>query len=213
MKSLMDETNDSTLVPAQLVRSVIVSPWVWDGMVYASEQDSLETGGILMGTTCSNRSLLIGLATGPGPNAERTRASFERDIPAVRGAFDAMSTLYPLGFVGIWHTHPGSPVHSNRDLETWRDLVTNLSWNLAAAVCPILGRDSSGKVDSLQMYYIQRGWLDPIVLPWRIAHPTDPVLSLAYRGKEEPWFTRDRVGARGVAAGRVRRLRRSRSEG
>lgn len=162
-------------------------------MLHASEQTRLETGGILMGTwRRRDRLLVIGLAAGPGPDARRTLTSFERDIPANRGVFRSMSTLYPQGFVGLWHCHPGNPGYSALDLAAWRSLVNEplanvgRSWNLAAAVCPILGRNSAGQVDALRVYYIERRWARPREIPWRIASPDDPVLGLAYQGQEGP---------------------------
>lgn len=174
------------------MQTVVISPWVWSGMVYSSENTDLEVGGILMGALRRSDGLLVlGLAAGPGPNALQRHGGFDRDIPANRGFFRSTATLYPMGFVGLWHCHPSSPGFSAQDLVTWRTLVdgspsAEKSWNLIAAVLPILGRDSSGRVNELRMYYLERGWLRPREIPWRIASPDDPVLGLAYHGYEGP---------------------------
>lgn len=69
-----------------------------------------ETGGALAGFTSRN-SVVITHATGPGPQAERGRASFRRDGDSTQDAVDQIfgDTGGVSDYVGEWHSHP-SPV-------------------------------------------------------------------------------------------------------
>lgn len=153
---------------APLATQVAFAPLALSAMIRMSESSPhIECGGILMGTLVGDGTLVISFAAGPGTEAQRSVASFQYDHEAQKGFLSAVSTSYPAGMVGIWHCHPGGNHYSSQDLATFTDFVTDHSWNMAAGVFPILGRDWSGRVDDIAVYYLDESCAKPVRLPWR----------------------------------------------
>ncbi len=79
---------------------------------------SVETGGILIGYIEDRRAIVL-RATGPGPNAVRTKVRFEKDIQHTQRELDlAAKELGQHGqYIGEWHSHlEPSPSPSGQDV-------------------------------------------------------------------------------------------------
>lgn len=151
-----------------LVSEVVFTSIALTAMVRTAEaRPDRESGGILMGALSADKSLVVGLAAGPGRDAECTPLSFNYDPDAQRGFLSAVATAHPMSLAGIWHCHPGGNAYSARDLATFRDFVTDEQWNMRAGIFPILARGQSGNVSGIAVYYLDEHHRKPITLPWR----------------------------------------------
>jgi integrative and conjugative element protein (TIGR02256 family) len=83
--------------------------------------DGRETGGALFGFEADAYGpILVTHAIGPGPNAERKRDRFSRDLQYTKTASDAAYSECCARWIGEWHTHPdGPPTPSSRDLTSY----------------------------------------------------------------------------------------------
>lgn len=71
-----------------------------------ASDDGLETGGALFGVERSDGTLEIRHASDAGPNAERRRDFFARDLAYTDEHADRLFALDGSQWVGEWHTHP-----------------------------------------------------------------------------------------------------------
>jgi integrative and conjugative element protein (TIGR02256 family) len=87
-----------------------------------------ETGGALAGFKSAN-GVVITHATGPGPRAERGRATFRRDGDSTQGSMDQIlgETGGVSDYVGEWHSHPSPVGPSTMD----RSAMSRISGNPA----------------------------------------------------------------------------------
>jgi integrative and conjugative element protein (TIGR02256 family) len=112
----------------------------------ATSSDGRETGGILLGFEASGLGEVLVLeAGGPGPDAERRRDFFCRDLGhAQRLANDAFLRT-TARWIGEWHTHPhGALVPSRKDLRTYRGFLRDPELAFENFVAVIVGSGDSG---------------------------------------------------------------------
>ena len=93
----------------------------------AESEDGRETGGILLGRgPDAGNVITVEHAGDPGPDAERRRDYFLRDLAHARELADAAWAEAEAVWVGEWHTHPtGPPTPSARDLVTYAALLAD----------------------------------------------------------------------------------------
>lgn len=112
----------------------------------AAVTDGCETGGVLLGVSSSS-GVVLRHAGPPGPDAVRTPVSFLRDRRHAQQLADACWALDQSQWIGEWHTHPGmSPTPSERDLTTYRDLLTDPDLSLSVFVSLIVTPGANGAV-------------------------------------------------------------------
>ena len=89
--------------------------------VLTQQSPDVETGGVLIGfADKQQRAVAVG-ATGPGPDARRTKDECRRDVEYVQGELDrAAKELGTRGtYIGEWHSHlVPAPVPSPRDIDS-----------------------------------------------------------------------------------------------
>jgi integrative and conjugative element protein (TIGR02256 family) len=89
--------------------------------------DGTETGGILLGHDVAG-ALRVQTAGGPGPDAQRSRHRFRRDLRHASDLADAAYELDGSVWIGEWHTHPEGPYHpSGLDLNTYIGHISDSS--------------------------------------------------------------------------------------
>ena len=96
-----------------------------------------ETGGILAGYM-EKGLFRIEHATGPGPKAVHTRASFLRDGEYCQAELDKIfaQTNGKIDYLGEWHSHPLAIGPSKRDKDSMRDIAEDTRY---AIPNPVLG--------------------------------------------------------------------------
>ncbi|HET9967839.1 MAG TPA: ThiF family adenylyltransferase [Streptosporangiaceae bacterium] len=89
-----------------------------------------ETGGVLIGyfdDAC--QVIWVTAAEGPSPDSERGACSFRHGTEGVAGRVQAHQAASGgrVRFVGLWHTHPGTPPRASQaDDQAMRDLLVSL---------------------------------------------------------------------------------------
>lgn len=115
--------------------------------------DGCETGGILLGF--EGKRAVVTEAGGPGPNAERSRTFFRRDLEHAEALAERAFLLDGSQWIGDWHTHPaGGSRPSATDLHGYRKILqadSTFPAFLAIIVTPS-----------------QTGWDQPTLSPWLI---------------------------------------------
>jgi integrative and conjugative element protein (TIGR02256 family) len=107
------------------------------GREAAASADGKETGGILLGfDPDAERPAVITVASGPGPNAVRSRYRFRRDVDYAQEVADQAYGLDRSVWIGEWHTHPmGGDQPSRVDLSSyWQVLDTGVMPVLVAII-------------------------------------------------------------------------------
>jgi integrative and conjugative element protein (TIGR02256 family) len=96
-----------------------------------------ETGGILAGYM-EKGIIMITHATGPGPKAIHTRASFLRDGEYCQAELDKIfeHTTGTTDYLGEWHSHPFNIGPSRRDRHSLREIAMDAKYAISA---PIMG--------------------------------------------------------------------------
>lgn len=121
------------------------------------EQETLsspdaETGGILIGYVDGDCALVL-RATGPGPNAVRTKTIFRRDVPFVQAELDkAAAELGAQGlYIGEWHSHLSTDTRpSPTDVESLVGISHSPNYLTRCPVMLIAGLDvGNGRVESI----------------------------------------------------------------
>jgi integrative and conjugative element protein (TIGR02256 family) len=87
----------------------------------SSGSNDIETGGVLIGHRTSGGQYIISRASGPGPNAVRTKMLFEKDTEYCQKELEkAFEELKDKGlYLGEWHYHPiGSNKPSGLDIKS-----------------------------------------------------------------------------------------------
>lgn len=129
----------------------------------AASRDGLETGGILLGHD-DGAELVVTLAGGPGPTADRKPTTFVRDLAHAQGLGDEAYTTDGSVWIGEWHTHPGGlQIPSKTDMATYDALLAD---------------DGLGFERILTLIVVPcpaHGWAETLVYPWLVdaagAHP------------------------------------------
>jgi len=118
-----------------------------------------ETGGILIGHV-QGRTAVVMRATGPGPNAKRTKAVFERDVEFVQSQLDqAAGEFGERGlYIGEWHSHlETDPEPSPRDIRSMCGIAEAPNYATRCPVMVIAGLDTvTGQLAKM------KGWSFPI---------------------------------------------------
>jgi integrative and conjugative element protein (TIGR02256 family) len=109
------------------------------GLAQASA-DGRETGGILLGRGPDDDGVIEVVEAGdPGPNAERQKDFFLRDLEHARRLAARAWERDRAQWVGEWHTHPCSgPQPSSRDLATYALLLGHAELRFAAFISIIV---------------------------------------------------------------------------
>jgi integrative and conjugative element protein (TIGR02256 family) len=96
--------------------------------------DSLETGGLLLGEYAPNACAHVMAATGPGPRAYKTRATVDFDAIFLQEEQDRLIRESPhLCFLGDWHYHPsGKGQPSNKDIRVLGELTHDPDYQLGS---------------------------------------------------------------------------------
>jgi integrative and conjugative element protein (TIGR02256 family) len=101
------------------VTEVRVSMRAKEAMITEIRKDtSTETGGLLLGEYDGNVSAHVLVATGPGPNARKTKSTVDFDTRFLQAEQDRLMEESPhLRFLGDWHYHPkGNGKPSRKDI-------------------------------------------------------------------------------------------------
>lgn len=122
--------------------------------------DGTETGGILLGSTESER-IEIRHAGGPGPGARRTAATFDRDLRhAQQIAADAWEKDRSQ-WIGEWHTHPRGPIApSGRDIASYQAHLRDPDLGFREFICLIVGVPRDGTTP-LAAWIVRTGSIQP----------------------------------------------------
>lgn len=131
------------------VREVLILSSAYDEMKSLVESSpDAETGGVLVGFLDGQRRLIILKAIGPGPNAERSRTIFRRDVGYVQGELDkAMNESGSRGqYVGEWHSHLVSdPTPSTQDIDSLFGIANAHHYLCSCPAMLIFGYDSTNR--------------------------------------------------------------------
>lgn len=108
--------------------------------------DGLETGGILLGYDANDLgATLVMEAGGPGPNAQRRRDFFQRDLAYAQTLADEAFARSCSRWIGEWHTHPhGALAPSRKDLRTYRRFLRDRELEFATFLSLIVGPEEDG---------------------------------------------------------------------
>jgi integrative and conjugative element protein (TIGR02256 family) len=129
--------------PGPRPRLLVAAPALRRATTAGTNATPNETGGVLLGFRSGNDVCVTDLIEVAAAAVTHTRyASDETDRNAAIDAFLATSNDDRVGYVGTWHSHPGSSKASPRDRRTLRD---------EAAQAPDL-------VAMLILYRTQAGW-------------------------------------------------------
>jgi len=109
----------------------------------AKESNDIETGGILTGTYDSKGAYLVQRATGPGPNAVRTAAAFEKDVEYSQNQLAKLTQ--ELGenalYLGEWHYHPTiSNEPSGTDIKSLMEIAEQDNYLIARPIMVIISK-------------------------------------------------------------------------
>jgi hypothetical protein len=120
----------------------------------------VETGGLLWGHwDQASRLLSILDASGPPPDSEHradhflcgTKGTAEEHVARMKGTYDLA------GFVGLWHTHPGSAARqSGEDLLGMAGVVAGIGQNRRRAAMLIFGEAQSAAQVGVHLYESMR---------------------------------------------------------
>lgn len=118
--------------------------------------DERETGGILLGAGPDDDGVIEIVEAGdPGPNADRRKDFFLRDLAHAQALAARAWERERAQWVGDWHTHPCSgPEPSRRDLATYASLLGNPTLGFAVFVALIVTPHEA------------RGWDEPTITTW-----------------------------------------------
>lgn len=96
------------------------------------KDDSVETGGVLLGEYDLDACAKVGVATVPGPKAYRTGSSVDFDASFLQMEQDRLMDEFPeLRFLGDWHYHPkGRGRPSGKDVRTLEELTYDPDYQL-----------------------------------------------------------------------------------
>jgi integrative and conjugative element protein (TIGR02256 family) len=116
---------------------------------------SLEAGGMLLGRLRGAADVLVETATEPDGQDVRSKTTFTRSRgPAqaiVNRVWEASSGL--VNYLGEWHTHPEDrPEPSSIDLQNWRDIAQEATYEQSFLLFCIVGRTAS-PVKSVQFWW------------------------------------------------------------
>jgi len=139
------------------VVGVAMSQEIYDSVVAMTEASpESETGGILIGFIDDDHRAVVVRATGPGPNAERLKSGFARDVEFVQGELDWMAREVDSRavYIGEWHSHlEADPEPSSRDIESMFGIATAPNYLTRCPVLLIAGLDpATRKVAALKTW-------------------------------------------------------------
>jgi len=129
------------------VREVLILSSAYDEMKSLVESSpDAETGGVLVGFPDGQRRLIVLKAIGPGPNAERSRTIFRRDVAYVQSELDR--TANELGikgqYVGEWHSHlVPNPMPSAQDIDSLFGIANAPNYLCRCPAMLIFGYDTN----------------------------------------------------------------------
>ena len=143
------------------VTQLVLNKGCRDGIIAETEaHPDVETGGLLLGFVDEDRTAVVVRATGPGPNAKRSRSEFRRDVEYAQGEVERAAAEYgDRGlYIGEWHSHlVPDPQPSALDAESLSGISAVPNYLTKCPVLLIAGLDtSSGKVATL------RSWSFPV---------------------------------------------------
>lgn len=107
----------------------------------ASESNTVETGGMLVGHRTKHGHYRILRVTGPGPKAKRTETGFEKDVAYSQKELErANKDLGKRGlYLGEWHYHPRvSNVPSGRDIQSLAEIASQENYGIDRPIMIIL---------------------------------------------------------------------------
>ncbi|XVV00774.1 ThiF family adenylyltransferase [Actinosynnema sp. CA-248983] len=117
----------------------------------------IETGGMLLGSVDEATGVVsVDIATGPSPDSKLSSGFFFHGTAGTQEILEHHSRLTggAIGFLGIWHTHPGGPARPSPMDEAGMSLLTSFS-DVRRALMVIIG----GAPATWQ------GWIEDGVLP------------------------------------------------
>jgi len=120
---------------------------VQDMLIQARASNSLETGGILIGTYNERHdTALVSRADGPPPDSKATSHRFWRGVQGLAEALQRRwSRPIRTFYLGEWHYHPfSSPERSALDDATMVDTGLHSGFGCEVPVLVILGGDPGG---------------------------------------------------------------------
>lgn len=135
-----------------------------------------ETGGVIAGEgNISNGPALITAASGPGPQAKRSRFSFQRDTEYCQQLLNAwaVDSMGGTDYLGEWHKHHESnPTPSSTDILTCRRIAIDPNYHVEECLLLIIGQSNTR--DSLRAFVVpQSGKVDQV--EWRISNHGVPL--------------------------------------
>ncbi len=130
-----------------------------------------ETGGMLVGwDNPARHEIVIATIIGPGPNASRTKTTFEPDSAAQQAQLEHMfnTTDGAITYLGDWHVHPaGGFGMSRRDRKTMAATARHPDAQQPQPLMGLLARTA----DSPQGYRTGVWRWDPLHPPFRRSAP------------------------------------------
>jgi integrative and conjugative element protein (TIGR02256 family) len=102
----------------------------------------IETGGVLVGKRTRGVGVVVTGASGPGPEATRSRCEFHRDVAhCQRFLEEAAEERGDAGlYVGEWHYHPHGPTHpSNQDIRSLSEIAEQPEYLTERPISLIVG--------------------------------------------------------------------------
>ena len=127
-------------------RKVFIDEDAYELMKYECKGSmSVETGGILIGHITEKGNYVIARATQPGPNAVKTRMSFERDEEfCQRELENALREIGRKGiYLGEWHYHPkGSNFPSGVDIRSLTEIAQQENYRIDKPILIIISSAS-----------------------------------------------------------------------
>ena len=132
-----------------------------------ASQDGRETGGILLGHQADDHGIIrVQRAEGPGPEAIREPARFQRDLAHANRVARRAWASENLNWIGDWHTHPmGGPRPSRVDLDSAYRLLCDDELRFTTFVSIIVTPGSGGS------------WRKPCIDIWLLSRERPPTLT------------------------------------
>lgn len=143
------------------VASLLLSEASRDTIISTTQASlNAETCGVLIGFINEARQAVVLRATGPGPNAQRSRSGCARDVEYIQQQLDstAMELRSRGVYIGEWHSHlVPDPEPSPTDVESLLGISMAPNYLTHCPVMLIVGLDPrTGKVEKL------KSWAFPI---------------------------------------------------
>lgn len=120
------EKKVTVIIPKEVMREM---------QVLISQNNEIETGGVLAGKIDENGNIIITKASGPGPNSTKTSSKFQKDIQYCQKFLDDLyiQSDKQIAYIGEWHSHPnnnnnpsGTDIKSLTEIAYQKEYLTDI---------------------------------------------------------------------------------------